>query len=203
MLDALEEIKSGALRGGVPDIAWTSEFLQLAAPHKNVYAELGSIFASTVVTFPTVWAHIIGQMLKTVGEDRILFGSEAVYYGSPQWEIEAFWRFQIPEDIRKRWGYPALTDRAKRKILGLNSAKLYGLATGTEDPNENGKDEEKRHRLYKPVPANYESLIPPQLKAILEFQGYKADNFTKMKQRYAELGGERSNVRHGWIRTRV
>ena len=203
MLDALEEIKSGALRGGVPDISWTSEFLQLAAPHKNVYAELGSIFASTVVTFPTVWAHIIGQMLKFVGEDRILFGSEAVYYGSPQWEIEAFWRFQIPEAIRKRWGYPAITERAKRKILGLNSARLYGLRTNLEDHDGHGRDRDhdKRH-LYKPVPANYESLIPDQLKKVLEFPGYTADNFSKMKQRFAELGGERRNVRHGWIRTR-
>jgi len=198
MLDAFEEIKSGALRGGVPDITWTSEFLQLAAPHKNVYAEIGSIFASTVVTFPTVWAHIIGQMLKFVGEDRILFGSEAVYYGSPQWEIEAFWRFQIPEEIRKRWGYPALTERAKRKILGLNSARLYGLPTATKDEHEHEHD-----GLYRPVPANYESLIPAQLKTLLEFPGYTADNMSKMRQRYVELGGDRTNTRYGWIRTRT
>ncbi len=198
MLDAFEEIKSGALRGGVPDIIWTSEFLQLAAPHKNVYAEIRSIFASTVVTFPTVWEHIIGQMLKFAGEDRILFGSEAVYYGSPQWEIEAFWRFQIPEEIRKRWGYPALTERAKRKILGLNSARLYGLPTATKDEHEHEHD-----GLYRPVPANYESLIPAQLKTLLEFPGYTADNMSKMRQRYVELGGDRTNTRYCWIRTRT
>jgi hypothetical protein len=44
-----------------------------------------------------------------------------------QWQIEALWRFQIPEELRQRYGYPALTERAKRKILGLTSARLYGL----------------------------------------------------------------------------
>src|SRR5256885_15430025 len=126
-------------------------------------------------------------MLKFVGEDRILFGSEAVYYGSPQWEIEAFWRFQIPEAIRRRWGYPEITERAKRKILGLNSARLYGLRTQVDDDDDEhgSKDrgEREKHRLYKPVPANYASLIPAQVKRILEFPGYTADNFSKMKQR--------------------
>jgi len=56
-----------------------------------------------------------------------VFGSDCVYYGSPQWQIEALLRFQIPEDARRQYGYPQLTERAKRKILGLNSARLYGL----------------------------------------------------------------------------
>jgi len=202
MFDALEEIKSGKLRGGVPDISWTSEFIQLAAPFRNVYAEIGTTFASTVVTFPTVWAHIIGQMLKFLGEDRILFGGESPIYGSPQWEIEAFWRFQIPEEIRKRWGYPRVTERAKRKILGLNSARLYGLATSTVEGGVHGDDDEQEG-IYKPVPANYESLIPASLKTLLEFPGYTADNMSKMKRMYKELGGLRSNVRGGWIRARV
>ena len=64
--------------------------------------------------------------MKFMGADRIVFGSDSVWYGSPQWQIEAFWRFQIPEEMRKKYGYPELTE-AKRKILGLNSAKLYGI----------------------------------------------------------------------------
>jgi uncharacterized protein len=191
MHDALEEVKSGVLRNGVPDISWTSEFIQLAAPFKNVYAELGSTFATTVITFPTVWAHIIGQMLMFLGEDRILFGSEAAYYGSPQWEIEAFWRYQIPEDIRRRWGYPQITERAKRKILGLNSARLYGVPT------------EPVREIYTPVPANYESLITPAIKTILEFPGYATDNMAQLRDRYIALGGGLTNTRHGWVRARA
>src|SRR5256714_9428007 len=131
VLNALNEINSGVQREGVPDISWTTEMALLAAPFKNVYAEIGTTFASTVITFPTVCAHILGQLLKFMGEDRIVFGSDAVWYGSPQWQIEALWGFPIPEALRRRYGYPELTPRVKRKILGLNSARLYGLPVGT------------------------------------------------------------------------
>ena len=206
VLNALNDVRSGVLREGVPDILWTTEMAVLAAPFPNVYAEIGTTFASTVITFPTVCAHILGQLLKFMGEDRIVFGSDAVWYGSPQWQIEALWRFQIPEDMCRQYGYPRLTPQAKRKILGLNSARLYGLETpqNTVSP-----------AVYKPVPKNYESRITPELKRILEFPGttaaapqpqfaqYEGDNLARIKQSYAEEGGTRSNTRYGWLRTRT
>ena len=93
------------------------------------------------MTFPTIAAHILGQLMKFMGEDRIVFGSDSVWYGSPQWQIEALWRFQIPEAMREKYGYPELTEQAKRKILGLNSAKLYGIKavdTGAYKPVPEG-----------------------------------------------------------------
>ena len=144
----------------MPDISWTTEYAILAAPYKNIYAEIGTTWASSVVTFPTVAAHILGQLMKFMGPDRILFGSDSVWYGSPQWQIDAFWRFQIPEEMRKKYGYPELTPEAKRKILGLNSAKLYGI-----NPGGNLK------KRFKPVPADYEQRISKELKTILEFPG--------------------------------
>src|SRR5437667_186193 len=127
-LDSLETIRSGSTRvvqgAEVPDISWTTQFAELSAPFRNVYAERGTTFAGSVVTFPTVWAHIIGQLLKFMGPDRIVFGSDSLWYGGPQWQIDAFWRFQIPEEIQERWGYPALTEASRRKILGLNPAGL-------------------------------------------------------------------------------
>ena len=95
--NALLDVQSGNIRQGVPDILWTTRFLVDCAPFPNVYAELGTTFASSVITFPSVCAHILGQALKFFGEDRVLFGSDSVWYGSPQWQIEALWRFQIPE----------------------------------------------------------------------------------------------------------
>src|SRR5207245_11321503 len=74
---------------GVPDILWTPEFAVLSAPCRNVYAELGTTFASSVVTFPTVCAHLIGQLLKFKGANNIVFGSDSLWYGGPQWRIEA------------------------------------------------------------------------------------------------------------------
>jgi hypothetical protein len=231
VLNALNEVKSGVMRAGVPDISWVTEMAVLAAPYKNVYAEIGTTFASTVITFPTVCAHILGQVLKFMGEDRVVFGSDAVWYGSPQWQIEALWRFQIPEEMCRRYGYPRLTPSIKRKILGLNSARLYKLPVATVGAQPNHDDDDRDRRgdhddddrdhglkrgIYTPIPKDYESRITPELKRILEFPGttasaapgsplphYAHDNLAKIKQSYAELGGARSNTRYGWLRTKT
>jgi hypothetical protein len=187
MYDALAEIRGGKLREGVPDISWTTEYALLVRDLKNTYAELGTTWASAVVTFPTVAAHILGQLLKFMGPDRIVFGSDSVWYGSPQWQIDALWRFQIPEDMRKRYGYPELTEEHKRKILGLNSARLYGIKVpGTQ---------------FKPVPADYATKMTSDLKRVMELPGYTADALSKMKKQYVASGSAPDHTRYGWIRT--
>jgi hypothetical protein len=196
VLESLNEINSGAIRGGVPDITWTTQFAQLSARLPNVYAELGTTFASSVITFPTVCAHILGQLSRFMSHDRILFGSDSLWYGGPQWQIEALWRFQIPERLQRQWRYPPLTDEAKRKILGLNNARLYGLHGRAATPQG-----------YRPVPRDFGSQVPDSLVNLLAGNGYSTaynqDNFAKMRKQYAEFGGERSNTRFGWIRTTV
>jgi uncharacterized protein len=194
LYDSLQEVRSGKTREGVPDISWTTEYAVLAAPFKNIYAEIGTTWASSVVTFPTVAAHILGQLMKFMGPDRILFGSDSVWYGSPQWQIDAFWRFQIPEEMRKKYGYPELTQDAKRKILGLNSAKLYGIQ---------GVERGDLGRRFKPVPKDYESRMSKELKTILEFPGFTADGMTKLKEEYVAAGAEPSHIRYGWVRTKA
>jgi hypothetical protein len=120
-----------------------------------------------------------------MGPDRIVFGSDSVWYGSPQWQIDALWRFQIPADLRKKFGYPELTNDAKRKILGLNSAKLYGI---------------NARQQFKPVPTDYEKRMTPEFRKVMELPAQSADNLEKMKEQYAALDVERSNARYGWIR---
>jgi len=199
--NALLDVQSGNTRQGVPDILWTTRFLVDAAPFPNVYAELGTTFASSVITFPTVCAHILGQALKFFGEDRIVFGSDGVWYGSPQWQIEALWRFKIPQALREKYGYPELTERAKRKILGLNNARLYGIKNvdgRLVTPEECEDDHDDR---YHPVPLNYEALIPISLKRTMEFPGFALnDRLTKLRERYLAAGPTPSNTRHGWLR---
>jgi hypothetical protein len=190
MADTLENVKAGKLRGGVPDIQWTTEYAQLVEHLPNCYAEIGTTWASSVVTFPTVAAHLMGQLMKFMGEDRIVFGSDSVWYGSPQWQIESLWRFQIPEATREKFGYPALTESAKRKILGLTSAKLYGI--GKLDPGS-----------YNPVPKDYEARMKKELKTLLEFEQLRGDNMSRMKELYANLGLEAEHTRYGWMRVRA
>jgi len=178
------------LRHGVPDIRWTTRFAQLAHDLPNVYAEVGSTFASTVITFPTVWAHIIGQLLKFMGSRRVVFGSDSLWYGSPQWQIEAFWRFQIPEKLQEKWDYPEITKADKRNMLGLNSARLYHVPS-------------TKPKAFQPVPADFEARIPHDLKTLLEFPGFASDNLSKMRARYLAEGAVPDHTRYGWVRTKI
>ena len=191
MHDSLQEIQSGRLREGVPDISWTTEYATLVAPFSNVYAEIGTTWASTIVSFPTVAAHLMGQLMKFMGPDRIVFGSDSVWYGTPQWQIEALWRFQIPEEMRERWGYPEISEADKRKILGLNSAKLYGI-----EGVESGDLTER----FRDVPADYEQRMSTELKTLFEFPGYTADNMARFKTSYANLALPPNHDRYGWVR---
>jgi uncharacterized protein len=193
VLNALDDVNSGDTLEGVPHILWTTDLAVLGAPFPNVYAELGTTFASSVITFPSVCAHIIGQFLKFYGEERIVFGSDSVWYGSPQWQIEALWRFQIPWKMRRKYGYPRLSEHTKRRILGLNSACLYRLPV----------DDVSHHGPYRPVPEDYESRIPDELKRVLEFPGYVAhdDSLARFRKEYLAMGCEPSHTRYGWIRT--
>ena len=57
----------------------------------------------------------------------MLWGTDSIFYGSPQGQIDAFRAFQIPTDLREQYGYPELTRGVKAKILGANAARLYGV----------------------------------------------------------------------------
>lgn len=95
-------------------------------PGSNVYAELGSTWY-ILIKRPQEAVHVLGKLLLAVGEDNILWGTDSVWYGSAQPLIDAFRAFQIPEEYQERYGYPALTDTVKAKILGLNAARVYGV----------------------------------------------------------------------------
>ena len=95
-------------------------------PAANVYTELGSTWF-VLVRRPREAAHVLGKLLLAVGEDNVLWGSDSIWYGSPQPLIDAFRAFQIPLELRELHGYPELTPRIKAKILGLNAARVYGI----------------------------------------------------------------------------
>jgi len=96
------------------------------APGANVYAELGSTWFC-LIRRPEEAAHVLGKLLLAVGEDRVLWGTDSIWYGPSQPAIDAFRAFQIPEAMRERFGYPELTPARKRKILGENAARVYGI----------------------------------------------------------------------------
>ena len=100
--------------------------------------------------------------------------------------------------MAKRYGYPKLTDGAKRKILGLTSARMYQLPASGHVMDNPGRG---RGIPYKAFPENYVELIPESLKTLLEFPGYTADNFSKARLVYQDWkGAQPRNTRLGWIR---
>ncbi|HJQ77631.1 MAG TPA: amidohydrolase family protein [Acidimicrobiia bacterium] len=119
-------------------------------PGENVYAELGSTWWH-LLRRPDEAAHVLGKLLLGLGENNILWGTDSIFYGSPQGQIEAFRAFQIPEEMQTRFGYPPLTRAIKAKILGWNAARLYGIDPITE-PIGFSRDDLDLARSEHPVP---------------------------------------------------
>lgn len=96
------------------------------APNSNVYAELGSTWRF-LMRDPNNAAHALGKLFRYVGEDNVLWGTDSIWYGSPQDQIQAFRTFQISEEFQERFGYPAITPELRRKVFGLNASVPYGI----------------------------------------------------------------------------
>lgn len=92
----------------------------------NVYAELGSCWRH-YMSKPDQAAHLLGKLLKYMGDERICWGTDALWYGSPQDQIQAFRSFQISPEFQEKYGYPALTSKMRANILGLNAARIHGM----------------------------------------------------------------------------
>lgn len=99
----------------------------------NLYCEVGSTFAATVSSKPMECAHVLGTLVGNLGADYVLWGTDSLLWGNPQWQIDAFRRFQIPDELIEGYGYPQLTDEIKAKILGGNAARLWGLESATNE----------------------------------------------------------------------
>ena len=95
-------------------------------PNTNVYAEMGSTWRN-LMSDTTQAAHVLGKLLKYCGEENVLWGTDCIWTGSPQPQIAAFRAFKMDPQFAQQYGYPMLTDDVKRKVFGLNAARLYGV----------------------------------------------------------------------------
>ncbi len=93
-------------------------------PGANVYAELGSTWRF-LMRDPDAAAHGLGKLLKYAGEDNVLWGTDSIWYGSPQDQIQAFRTFQIADALADRHGYPKLTPALRAKVFGRNALRVY------------------------------------------------------------------------------
>ena len=95
-------------------------------PNSNVYAELGSTWRF-LMRDPDQAAHALGKLIVACGENNVLWGTDSIWYGSPQDQIQAFRTFQISAQLRERHGYPEITPALRAKVFGLNAANVYDL----------------------------------------------------------------------------
>jgi predicted TIM-barrel fold metal-dependent hydrolase len=113
-------------------ISWVSDLAEIPAKFgvTNVYGDVGQLFAQSVVAEPRLGAALMGILCKGLGYDHVCWGTDAIWTGSPQWQIEALRRLEIPEDMQKKYGFQTLgpaTGPVKTAIFSGNNMRLYGI----------------------------------------------------------------------------
>jgi predicted TIM-barrel fold metal-dependent hydrolase len=112
------------------EIPWVSDILRILKKNpkiKNIYFELGTTFNILSAYAPESCMHMLGQMIQVAGADHILWGTDSIWNGSPQSQIERLRRLKIKDKLIEKYKYPQLTKEIRAKILGLNAAKLFGI----------------------------------------------------------------------------
>ena len=138
------------------EIKWASDLARVPQEHgvSNIYAELGTSFANSATANPRFAAALMGTFIKGMGHKNVVWGTDSLFYGSPQWQIEALRRLEIPDDMRKKHGFASLggaTGHIKNEIFGYTSARLFGISVS--------------HRLHR---AEYGPLPPEMFGEIQE-----------------------------------
>jgi len=121
--------------------SWVSDLAEIPEKYgvNNVYGDLGQLFAWTSVAEPRLSAALMGTLIKGLGVDRVVWGTDAVWTGAPQWQIEGLRRLEIPEDMQKKYGFKPLgaaDGPVKTAVFSGNSARLYGLEKHAEVVNQ-------------------------------------------------------------------
>jgi predicted TIM-barrel fold metal-dependent hydrolase len=110
----------------------------MATQEPNVYAGIAVVVGGLMHARPRFFAKVMGELLFWVGEDKMLFGSDYAIW-EPKWQVEGLvdWDYPPGDEFSD---YPRWTTAAKKKVLGLNAAKLYGVDVPQELqlPSENG-----------------------------------------------------------------
>ena len=118
-------------------VSWVSDLADIPAKFgvTNVYGDVGQLFAQSVVAEPKLGAALMGILVKGLGADHVCWGTDAIWTGSPQWQIEALRRLEIPEDMQKKYGFQPLggaTGPVKTAIFSGNNMRLYGVQKRTD-----------------------------------------------------------------------
>jgi len=133
------------------DFEWHADLMRIRQRNpemKNVYCEIGSAFGTLAIAHPVMCQHLIGKNVKHYGADHVLWGTDCLWWGTPQWVIDAFKRFQISDELCEKFGYAKLSKDDKAKIFGLNAAKIYGVDVAAERKRFPGDTLERLKTAY-------------------------------------------------------
>ena len=113
-------------------VEWVSDLADIPAKFgvQNVYADVGQLFAQSTIAEPRLSAVMMGILMKGLGAEHVCWGTDAIWTGAPQWQIEALRRLEIPDDLQKKYGFAPLGPAdgpVKNAIFGENNARLYGV----------------------------------------------------------------------------
>ena len=139
--------------------------------NSNVYAELGSTWRF-LMRDPDQAAHALGKLIKYCGEDNVLWGTDSIWYGSPQDQIQAFRAFQISEEFQDQYGYAPMTPALRAKIFGLNATRPYGISMDEVKKRASNDALTKRKHAYLERPDPSFATYGPKTRR--EFLNFKA-----------------------------
>ena len=140
-------------------------------PGSNVYAELGSTWRF-LMRDPDQAAHALGKLGKYCGPDNVLWGTDSIWYGSPQDQIQAFRAFEISDEFQERHGYAPMTRELKAKIFGLNAMKPYNVSLEEAKKRASADALARRRHAYLESPDPSFATYGPKTRR--EFLNFKA-----------------------------
>ena len=152
-------------------VPWIDDLAEIPARYgvTNVYADIGLSFGALAITHPRLAAVMVARLVAGMGSDHVLWGTDSIWFGSPQWQIEAFRRIELPTDLQDRLQLDPLgpADGAvKNAIFGINAAGQYGIELDADG---------------RPL------------------ADYAGDRLARLKKDYQASGEERDNLVWGWI----
>ena len=152
-------------------LPWIDELAEIPAKYgvTNVYADIGLSFGALAITHPQLAAVMVAKLIKGLGADHVLWGTDSIWFGSPQWQIEAFRRIEVPAELQDRLELEPLgppTGDVKSAIFGINAARQYGVE------------------------------LDPQGRPL---EHYAGDQIARLKAEYHAAGNQRDNLLWGWI----
>jgi uncharacterized protein len=151
-------------------------------PNDNVWVDIATLWRQLLTT-PDQAAHALGELLGRVGTQRVMWGTDAIWYGSPEPQIMAMRTFEITPQFQDVYKYPALTAEMKAGLFGLNAAKLFGVDPAatrcglTQDPLSANISEAAALRDEGALPSAWSAHGPTTRRQVLDWLGSSATNW--------------------------